>query len=151
MIEIQRRYRISSKQVVQQIWRVEIAGWHFATQWFVSIVILGDSTDIRQHNTAPDVPLAHGYTNGCILLAIAAFNRPYMAEKHQKLIDRLPQMYKDIGCTGRFADGECSAAHADLFVNASKDHPFRKNNIRESTDEDCFDLLRKSGAVVAAA
>lgn len=74
-----------------------------------------------------------------------------MAEKHQKLIDRLPKMYQEIGCSGRFADGECSMAHAELFVNASREHPFRKNNIRDSTDEDCFGLLQQSGAVLTAA
>jgi alcohol dehydrogenase class IV len=86
-------------------------------------------------NTAPDVPLAHGYVNGCILLAVAAFNRPYMDERHQRLIDRLPQMYKDIQCSGRFKDDECGGKNAELFVNASREHPFRMNNIRESSGE----------------
>lgn len=99
-------------------------------------------------NTAPDVPLAHGYVNGCILLAVAAFNRPHMERRHQKLIDRLPKLYADIGCSGRFAKGECDKRNADLFVNASRDHPFRKNNIRDSTDDDCYNLLRQSGAIV---
>ena len=74
-----------------------------------------------------------------------------MAAKHQKLIDRLPKMYQDIGCSGKFAKGECDSKNAELFVNASRDHPFRKNNIRDSTDEDCFELLRQSGAVTTAA
>lgn len=101
-------------------------------------------------NTAPDVPLPHGYVNGCILLAVAAFNRDFMDEKHQRLIDRLPKMYEDIKCNGKFAQGECDQRNADLFVKASMDHPFRKNNIRESTDEDCYELLRQSGALLAA-
>ena len=84
-------------------------------------------------NTAPDVPLAHGYVNGCILLAVSAFNRPHMDEKHQKLIDRLPKLYEDIKCSGKFEKDECDKKNADFFVNASREHPFRKNNVRESS------------------
>ncbi|KAK3675204.1 hypothetical protein LTR37_021557 [Vermiconidia calcicola] len=102
-------------------------------------------------NTAPDVPLAHGYVNGCILQAVATFNRPRMDERHQKLIDRLPKMYEEIQCSGKFKEGECGGKNVELFVNASRDHPFRKNNVRESSDADCYDLLRQSGATVAAA
>jgi alcohol dehydrogenase class IV len=118
-------------------------------------------------NTAPDVPLAHGYVNGCILSAVAAFNRPYMRERHQKLIDRLPAVLEKVRFGGKFKQGECSEKNTELFVNASRDHPFRKNNIREASgktppviqafvlisipDADCYELLRQSGAVVASA
>ena len=120
-------------------------------------------------NTAPDVPLAHGYTNGCLLKAVAAFNRPLMDKRHQKLIDRLPKLFEDVGCSGKFADGEVGKKNADLFVDASRNHPFRKNNVRESsgrssrrhlqwverrinspTDAECYEMLRQSGAVVTA-
>ena len=84
-------------------------------------------------NTAPDVPLAHGYVNGCVLKAVAAFNRPVMDEKHQKLIDRLPKLYEEVDCSGKFKEGECDEKITELFVNASRDHPFRKNNLRESS------------------
>ncbi|KAK5163905.1 uncharacterized protein LTR77_010299 [Saxophila tyrrhenica] len=102
-------------------------------------------------NTAPDVPLAHGYVNGCTLPAVAAFNRPHMDERHQKLIDRLPKLYRELNCSGSFADGECDENNTELFVDGSRDHPFRHNNIRETTDAECYELLRQSGAVVAAA
>lgn len=84
-------------------------------------------------NTAPDVPLPHGYTNGCLLPAIAAFNRPQMDERHQKLLDQLPGLFQRIGWQGRFAEGDVNADKARLFVQASQDHPFRKNNLRPST------------------
>ena len=84
-------------------------------------------------NTAPDVPLAHGYTNSCILLAIAKFNRSKMDARHQKMIDRLPKLYENVSCLGRFKDGECDEKNAELFVNASRGHPFRMNNIQESS------------------
>lgn len=84
-------------------------------------------------NTAPDVPLAHGYVNGCILLAVASFNRPFMKKRHQVLLDRLPKLFDDVGSPGSFVKGECNKANSDLFVDASRNHPFRKNNIRESS------------------
>ena len=84
-------------------------------------------------NTAPDVPLAHGYINSCILLATAQFNRPNMDSKHQKMIDRLPKLFEDVSCPGKFKSGECSEKNTELFVNASREHPFRMNNIRESS------------------
>ena len=86
-------------------------------------------------NTAPDVPLAHGYINGCLLKAVAEFNRPLMEERHQKLIDRLPKLFEDVKCPGAFKEGECGERNAELFVNASREHPFRMNNIRESSGE----------------
>lgn len=86
-------------------------------------------------NTAPDVPLAHGYVNGCILLATAQFNRPQMDPKHQALIDRLPKLYEEVNCSGKFKPGECDEKNTELFVNASRDHPFRQNNIREASGE----------------
>ena len=122
-------------------------------------------------NTAPDVPLAHGYINSCILRAVAEFNRPLMDERHQKLIDRLPKLFDDVNCPGNFKETECDEKNIELFVNASREHPFRMNNIRETSgestmfsytfiilltfchmaDQDCYDLLRKSGAVPVAA
>ena len=86
-------------------------------------------------NTAPDVPLAHGYTNGCLLRAVAAFNRPLMDERHRKLIDGLPDLFEKLSWSGKFAEGEVDKKNADLFVRACQDHPFRKNNIRESSGE----------------
>lgn len=119
-------------------------------------------------NTAPDVPLAHGYTNGCLLLAVAGFNRPYMDEKHREMIDRLPGLFEDIRWGGRFAEGEVGKGEAEFFVDASRNHPFRWNNVRESSgkcrswkvregeqaltrsDEECYELLRQSGATIEA-
>lgn len=86
-------------------------------------------------NTAPDVHLPHGYTNGCLLKAVAAFNRPLMEPRHQKLIDGLPTLFKEVGWAGTFQPGDCNVDVAKLFVNASTGHPFRKNNLRESSGE----------------
>ena len=89
-------------------------------------------------NTAPDVPLAHGYVNACILKAVAAFNRPFMQERHQQLLDRLPKLFEDVNFPGKFAEGECDKKNSDLLVDGSRDHPFRKNNIRDSSGTDAF-------------
>lgn len=84
-------------------------------------------------NTAPDVVLPHGYINSCILRAVAEFNRQFMLERHQKLIDRLPKLFEDVSCPGKFKDGECGEKDTEMFVNASREHPFRMNNVRESS------------------
>ena len=86
-------------------------------------------------NTAPDVPLPHGYTNGCLVKAVAAFNRPLMEPRHQKLIDGLPKLFEEVGWTGKFKQGDCDSKNARLFVEASQGHPFRKNNLRGSSGE----------------
>ena len=90
---------------------------------------------IHALNTAPDVPLPHGYTNGCLLTSVAAFNRPRMDERHQKLIDQLPALFKAVGWQGQFAHEDVNDERARMFVEASMDHPFRKNNIRSSSGE----------------
>lgn len=124
---------------------------------------------IHALNTAPDVPLPHGYTNGCLLLAVYAFNRSHMERRHQTLIDRLPSMLEKIGWNSRFKQDEVDPERAELFVQASRDHPFRNNNIRPSSgmsrfdlfrissadaclcaDEECYGLLKESGARIEA-
>lgn len=120
---------------------------------------------IHALNTAPDVPLPHGYTDGCLLLAVYVFNKSHMEQKHQTLIEKLPPMFEKIGWNGRFKQDEVGPESAELFVQASRDHPFRKNNIRPSSgmlrcdpiwipsadafscaDEECYDILKESGA-----
>lgn len=90
---------------------------------------------IHALNTAPDVPLPHGYTNGCLLKSVAAFNRPYMDEKHQKLVDALPKLFDEVQWPGGFSDGDVDGTKARLFVEASTGHPFRRNNVRPSSGE----------------
>ena len=65
-----------------------------------------------------------------------------MDSKHQAMIDRLPKLYEDVNCTGKFKDGECDEKNAELFVNASRDHPFRMNNIREASGKAIIPLQK---------
>jgi len=90
---------------------------------------------IHALNTAPDVPLPHGYTNGCLLTAVATFNRPNMDVRHQRLIDQLPALFEAVGWQGQFAHDDVNHERARMFVEASIDHPFRKNNLRPSSGE----------------
>lgn len=99
-----------------------------------------------QITTSPEVPLAHGYQNGCVLLQVANFNRAVMTEEHAALVDGLSTLFTKLGWTGKFQTGEITKARADLMVKASTGHPFRLNNARESTDEDIYAILRASGA-----
>jgi len=93
-------------------------------------------------NASPDVALPHGYVNGCLLTAVASFNRPFMDERHQSMVDRLPSLFAEIGWQAKFAKGEVDRDTTELFVNASRDHPFRNNNIRSSSGESIqYDVL----------
>jgi len=100
---------------------------------------------------SPDVPLAHGYQNGCLLLAVAAFNRPLMDPRHQKLVDQLGPLFEKIGWPGLYEARDIDDGKAALMIRASTGNPFRANNIRESSDEECYDILRTSGAQISAA
>lgn len=82
---------------------------------------------------SPDVPLAHGYQNGCLLLAVAAFNRPFMDVKHQKLVDCLKPLFEKLDWPGTYGEEEIDDHNAFLMVRASSGNPFRANNIRDST------------------
>ena len=85
--------------------------------------------------SAPDVHLAHGYQNGALLLAVARFNRPEMAPEHQKLVDQLEGVFKQLGYSGRFTTTDIGEKEAKAMVKASTGHPFRANNIRSTTGE----------------
>ena len=119
-------------------------------------------------SSAPSVKLPHGYQNGNLLLAVANFNRPHLKPEHQQLIDQLQPAFKSLAWTGAFPQGEIGEKEAKLMVEASTGHPFRANNIRSSTgesahlafrcfrltdfvDAELFEILRQSGATVAAA
>ncbi|KAF2172365.1 hypothetical protein M409DRAFT_17600 [Zasmidium cellare ATCC 36951] len=100
---------------------------------------------------SPDVPLPHGYQNGCLLLAVAKFNRSLMDPRHQTLVDQLEPLFKKIGWPGLYSTNEIDDHNAFLMVRASTGNPFRSNNIRASSDQECYEILRTSGASISAA
>lgn len=82
---------------------------------------------------APSVPLAHGYQNGALLLAVAKFNRPNMDPEHQILVDKLEKLFEDISWFGKFQAQEVDTPKGEAMIKASRGHPFRLNNIRTSS------------------
>jgi alcohol dehydrogenase class IV len=96
-------------------------------------------------SAAPSVRLPHGYQNGALLLHVARFNTQALAEEHRPLIHRSAALFEEIRFPGRFEPGEVTASHAQAMVRAARNHPFRHNNRRPSTDEDLIAILRQAG------
>ncbi|VEW14119.1 Ethanolamine utilization protein EutG [Brevibacterium casei] len=80
----------------------------------------------------------HGLQNGRLLPHIAAFNRDLVSAEARDLIDRIPALYDTIGFD---PDIKWEAERIDAVLEASRGHPFRDNNIRESTDTQLRELL----------
>lgn len=92
-------------------------------------------------SSAPSVRLPHGYQNGSLLLHVADFNAQLLDPAHRRYVERIAQLYLEIGFPGQFAAGELDEFSATAMVAASSGHPFRANNIRPSTDGELRSLL----------
>jgi len=99
-------------------------------------------------SSAPGVKLPHGYQNGALLLAVAAFNRPYLPPAHQQLIDQLGPLFKTLNWEGKYAPSDVGDQEAKMIIAASTGHAFRANNIRPSTDQELYAILKDSGAQI---
>ena len=97
-------------------------------------------------SAAPDLKLPHGYQNGCLLIAVAQFNRSYLSFEHQALIDQLQVTLHIMGWSGNFKTGEIADREVALMVKASTGHTFRANNIRPSTGKIDSTMLRHSSS-----
>lgn len=100
-------------------------------------------TLVHALSTAPSVHLAHGLQNGVLLPHVARFNAAFSAPEVTALVVELPALYDALGFAARFPVG---AAGSAAMVTASTGHPFRTNNIRESTDDELRALLAAAGA-----
>jgi alcohol dehydrogenase class IV len=99
--------------------------------------------------TSPEVPLAHGYQNAAILLAVCKFNREIMDPEHQELIDQLPALYETLKYPTKYAADDIDDGKAALMVKASTGHPFRMNNARSSSGKLVFAYLPTFSLVLA--
>lgn len=97
-------------------------------------------------SSSPAVHLPHGMQNGILLPRVAQFNRTALTAEGRALVDRLPALYDAIGFDPRFRD---RAADVEAMLDASRDHPFRTNNICDTNDDQLRDLLRDAGATDA--
>jgi alcohol dehydrogenase class IV len=95
---------------------------------------------------APDVRIPHGLSNGILMPYVASFNEPALAPDAKKLVSRLGALYEQIGFVPRFEPGSVGDAEVEAMIVATAGHPFRKNNVREATDDDLRKILLSAGA-----
>jgi alcohol dehydrogenase class IV len=96
--------------------------------------------------SAPDVHLPHGYQNGVLLPAVAAFNRAAARPAAVAAIERLPALYERIGFEARFSPGEVGPAGVEAMVAAALANPFRQNNCRLASEGELREILTSAGA-----
>lgn len=98
-------------------------------------------------STAPSVHIAHGLQNGILLPHVAAFNDSITSPATKRLVAQIPDLYRRIGFTPRFADAAVGPEQVVAMLTASTGHPFRVNNRAASTDEELTSVLVAAGAV----
>ncbi|TXN29470.1 iron-containing alcohol dehydrogenase family protein [Lacisediminihabitans profunda] len=99
-------------------------------------------------STAPSVHIAHGLQNGILLPHVALFNAEVTTAAARVLVSQLDSLYARIGFTATFSGGAVGPEESEAMIAASTGHPFRKNNLREATDDELRSILRNAGAVV---
>jgi len=94
---------------------------------------------------APAVNLPHGMQNGILLPHVARFNATVSDPGTSVLVERIPQLYRDLAFKPVFPEG-LTADQAVAMTTASKALGFRSNNRRECTDADLEEILLAAGA-----
>lgn len=95
-------------------------------------------------SSAAAVKLAHGYQNGVLLPAVAAFNAPELRPKAAAAVGRARELYAEIDFDARFPDDVLDDADAEHMVAAALDHVFRTNNVRLASEEDLRAIVAQS-------
>lgn len=103
-------------------------------------------TLVHALSTAPSVHIAHGLQNGILLPHVAHFNESISSPETARLVSALDRVYDVIGFDPYFSRGSLGETEADAMITASRDHPFRKNNRRPSTDAELRGILVRAGA-----
>jgi alcohol dehydrogenase len=99
-------------------------------------------------SSAPGVHLPHGYQNAVLLPHVAAFNAPVLDDAAAREVAGLWPLYERIGFRPRFAEGELSAADAELMIAAALRNPFAPNNRRPAGEPDLRAVMAAAGAPV---
>jgi alcohol dehydrogenase class IV len=102
-------------------------------------------TLVHALSTAPSVHLPHGLKNGILLPHVAHFNEEVSAPATRSLMAQIGPLYRTLGFRPEFPPGLADTDAADAMVTASSGHPFRANNIRESSDAELFGVLEEAG------
>lgn len=103
-------------------------------------------TLVHALSTAPSVPLPHGLKNGILLPHVARFNEEVSGPATRSLIAQIGPLYRTLGFRPVFPPALADTDAADAMVAASSGHPFRANNVRESSDAELFAVLEEAGA-----
>ena len=98
---------------------------------------------------ATAVRLPHGYQNGVLLPAVAAFNYPFVSHDIQALIDRLAPLYDQIEFRPRFARDDLDGTMVDAMVDVALTSPLHMNNVRHAGRQDLCEILVRAGAPVS--
>jgi alcohol dehydrogenase class IV len=102
-------------------------------------------TLVHALSTAPSVQLPHGLKNGILLPHVARFNEAASAPATRSLIAQIGPLYRTLRFRPVFPPALADTDAADAMVAASSGHPFRANNLRESSDAQLFGLLAEAG------
>jgi alcohol dehydrogenase class IV len=102
-------------------------------------------TLVHALSTAPSVRLPHGLKNGILLPYVARFNEEVSAPATRSLIADIGPLYRMLSFRPVFPPDLADTDAADAMVAASSGHPFRANNLRESSDAELFGILEEAG------
>jgi alcohol dehydrogenase class IV len=102
-------------------------------------------TLVHALSTAPSVHLPHGLKNGILLPHVARFNEEASTPAARSLIAQFEPLYRVLSFRPEFPPGLADTDAAEAMVAASSGHPFRANNIRESSDAELYALLQEAG------
>lgn len=103
-------------------------------------------TLVHALSTAPSVHIAHGLQNGTLLPHVARFNAPVSSSVIERLVAQLDRLYGTIQFEAQFEPGAVGDDGIAAMIAASTGHPFRINNLRESTDDNLRTILENAGA-----
>ncbi|MDQ6821783.1 MAG: iron-containing alcohol dehydrogenase [Actinomycetota bacterium] len=104
---------------------------------------------IHALSSAAAVHLTHGYQNGVLLPAVAAFNGPNLKPAAAAAVDCAKRLYAEIDFEASFGDGTLDAADVDHMVSAALKHDFRRNNIRAASEPDLRAILASVGGTAS--
>lgn len=102
-------------------------------------------TLVHALSTAPSVRLAHGLKNGILLPHVARFNEQVSAPATRALAAVIDPLYATLSFRPAFPPSLTDTDAAQAMVAASSGHPFRANNLRESSDAELFGILEQAG------
>ena len=102
-------------------------------------------TLVHALSTAPSVHIPHGLKNGILLPHVARFNEEVSAPATRSLAAQIGPLYRTLSFRPIFPPSLADTDAADAMVAASTGHPFRVNNLRDSSDAQLLGILEEAG------